>query len=69
MREKVGVFKREEIAKIASEFMNSKGVARLEMMNRVENLQRIRQESVGEAGSVNENLDAFVRDITTNLND
>ncbi|KAL8248215.1 hypothetical protein R6Q59_005083 [Mikania micrantha] len=69
MREKVGVFKREEIAKIASEFMNSEGVARLEMMKRVENLQRICQESVEEAGSVNENLDAFIRDITTNLND
>ncbi|KAI7741908.1 hypothetical protein M8C21_008890 [Ambrosia artemisiifolia] len=63
IREKVKVLKRDEIAKTVRDFMDSKSVVRIEMMERVEMFSRICQESVGEDGSINEDLDAFVRDI------
>ncbi|KAK9048131.1 hypothetical protein SSX86_032906 [Deinandra increscens subsp. villosa] len=62
VREKVGVFKRDKIAMIVREFMDSKSVARMEMMERAKEFRRICQESVGEGRSVDKDLDAFVRE-------
>ncbi|KAI3820250.1 hypothetical protein L1987_07794 [Smallanthus sonchifolius] len=69
VREKVGDFRRDGIAKIVREFMDSTSVSRVEMMERAKELQRVCQESVGEGGSVNEDLDAFVRDIAISQNE
>ncbi|MFS7950781.1 putative indole-3-acetate beta-glucosyltransferase [Helianthus anomalus] len=66
MRDKVGVFKRDEIAKIVRDFMDLKSVVRIEMMERANAFSRTCQESVGECGSVNGDLDAFLRDIAMN---
>ncbi|KAF5808271.1 putative 7-deoxyloganetin glucosyltransferase [Helianthus annuus] len=66
MRDKVGVFKRDEIAKIVGDFMDLKSVVRIEMMERAKAFSRTCQESVGECGSVNGDLDAFLRDIVMN---
>ncbi|XP_076893825.1 UDP-glycosyltransferase 87A1-like [Bidens hawaiensis] len=63
MRELVGVFKREEIAKIVRDFMDLKSGVRIKMMETAKAFARICQQSVGEGGSVEEDLDAFVRDI------
>ncbi|KAJ0794655.1 putative UDP-glucuronosyl/UDP-glucosyltransferase [Helianthus annuus] len=63
VREKVGALKRGEIAKTVRDFMDSKSVVRIEMMEWAKGFSRICQESVGEAGSVNKDFDAFVKDI------
>ncbi|XP_076934079.1 UDP-glycosyltransferase 87A2-like [Bidens hawaiensis] len=68
VREKVEEFNREKIAKIVREFMDSESVVRIEMMARAKELQVICQESVGESGLVNEDLDAFVGDFSMNEN-
>ncbi|KAJ0794861.1 putative UDP-glucuronosyl/UDP-glucosyltransferase [Helianthus annuus] len=66
MRERVGVFNRDEIAKTVRDFMDPKSVARIEMMERAKVFSRICQESVVDGGSANEDIDAFVRDISMN---
>ncbi|KAK1426933.1 hypothetical protein QVD17_15613 [Tagetes erecta] len=63
MRKKVEVFKADQIAKIVREFMDPHSVVRIEMMERAKEIQLICQESVGEGGSVDKDLDAFVRDV------
>ncbi|KAF5808268.1 putative 7-deoxyloganetin glucosyltransferase [Helianthus annuus] len=63
VREKMGALKRDEIAKTVRDFMDSKSVVRIEMMEWAKGFSRICQESVGEAGSVNKDFDAFVKDI------
>lgn len=68
MREKVRVFKRDEIANIVRGFMDSSSVSRIEMTKRVKEFRRVCEESVGKDGSVNKDVDAFVRDIKMNQN-
>lgn len=63
MRKKMGVIKTDQITKIVREFMDPESVVRIEMMEKAKNIQMICQESVGEGGSVDKDLNAFVRDI------
>ncbi|PWA54836.1 UDP-glucuronosyl/UDP-glucosyltransferase [Artemisia annua] len=63
MRKEVRVFKRDQIAQVVRMFMDSKSVERIEMMERVNKLQKVCQESVVEDGSAYRDLDAFVKEI------
>ncbi|XP_076944561.1 UDP-glycosyltransferase 87A1-like [Bidens hawaiensis] len=68
MREKIKEFKRDNIAEIVKEFMDSESVARIKTMARAKKLQVICQESVGESGSVYQDLDVFVGDFSKKEN-
>ncbi|XP_071720714.1 UDP-glycosyltransferase 87A1-like [Rutidosis leptorrhynchoides] len=61
MKKEVGGFKRDEIAKVVRRFMDSKSVERIEMMERSKGVQKVCRESVVEGGSVNKDLDEFLR--------
>ena len=63
MRKEVRVFKRDQIAQVVRAFMDSKSVERIEMMERVNNVQKVCQQSVVEDGSAYKDLDAFLQEI------
>ncbi|KVI03801.1 UDP-glycosyltransferase 87A1-like [Cynara cardunculus var. scolymus] len=65
-RTEMGGFKRrDEIAEVVRRFMDSESVERIGMMERAEKLREICRDSVGDGGSANEDLGAFIRDIVT----
>ncbi|KAI3787899.1 hypothetical protein L2E82_00400 [Cichorium intybus] len=63
VRKGTGGIKRDEIAKVVREFMDSKSVERLEVMEGTKKVQEICRESVVEGGSSEEDIKAFVKDM------
>ncbi|KAF8397208.1 hypothetical protein HHK36_016116 [Tetracentron sinense] len=55
--------KREEIARIVKRFMDLEGDASKEMRSRTRELQETCQRAIGKGGSLETNLDAFIKDI------
>lgn len=66
IRKEIGGIKRDEIAEVVREFMDSKSGVRIGMMKRVKKVQEICQGSVVEGGSTEEDLKGFVEFMVTN---